>query len=150
MEKDITLRQDSGELRCPHCGRTGMTVRCVFIHYPRDGMVVSFDTTTLAIDTIDGWGGEEAIVSLTVDCPRCTQKGDAFYLELTDGNTRIRDFVARAHWSTDKGDDPNSKRMQLLKVFKEAGERGLTMEEAGMLAEAARKAAAEKAEEEGS
>jgi hypothetical protein len=129
MEKDVTLRERD-TLCCPHCGGKGLTVRAIFINHPTDGMVVSFNTSgQLEVNEIDG-GDQEGYVSLTVDCPRCSPEGDAFYLTIADGETRAGDFVARAHWSTDKEGDPNSVRMRLIKAFKDAGERGLTVSQA--------------------
>ena len=133
MEKDIWLRQENKELRCPHCGSGGLKVSCVYIHDPIDRMVVAFDTDqSLSLREIDGGRADEpGSVSLSIDCPSCTAaRGDAFYLLLEHGKTRVRDRVAKAHWSTDRGDDPNSMTKQLLKAFVEAGEGGLSTSEA--------------------
>jgi hypothetical protein len=87
----------------PHGGGSGLTVRRIHIHHPADGIVVSFNTTpSLRVNEIDGSGGESGSVALSVVCPRCSPKGDAFYLEITSGETHVRDGVARAHWSTDQ------------------------------------------------
>jgi hypothetical protein len=104
MENTITLRRQTKELRCPHCGGGSLSVKRVHICHPSDGMVVAFGTDPLCLDEIDGGGGE-GYVSLTVVCPQCSPQGDCFYLDIVDGKTRVRDFVARAHWSTDRAGD---------------------------------------------
>ena len=128
MEKTITLRKEGDQLRCPHCGGGGLSVKHIQICHPSDGMLVTFGTDPLCLDDIDGGGGE-GYVWLTVDCPHCSPQGDRFFLQIADGKTRVRDFVARAHWSTDRAGDPNSVSNRMLKAFADAGENGLTSAE---------------------
>lgn len=132
MEKTITLRKEDKELRCPHCDGGGLSVKRVHICQPSDEMLIAFGTVPLCLDEIDG-GDSEAYVTLTVDCPHCSPRGDRFYLHIEDGKTRVRDFVARAHWSTDRAGDPNSVSNRILEALVDAGENGLTSAEAAAI-----------------
>jgi hypothetical protein len=88
MEKMITLRKEDEELRCPHCGGGGKSVKRIHICHPSDEMLVTFGTDPLCLDEIDG-GDSEGCVTLTVDCPHCSPQGDRFYLHIEDGKSRV-------------------------------------------------------------
>lgn len=121
MEKDIILAAQDAELRCPHCGGAGLTLRRIHIHQPSDGIVLSFDTKpTLALCEIDGADDDDGYVALTVDCPHCSPKGDGFYLSIRAGKTSVGDDIdeVRVHWSTDREGDPASVSNQILQVLK--------------------------------
>lgn len=92
--------RSGSDLECPHCGGTGLAVTGIFIFHEADGMRVEFDTVPFRLDLIDGGDGE-GFVTLRVECPCCSPKGDLFYLCLMNGTMRAGDGIACARWITD-------------------------------------------------
>lgn len=107
MEQTVDLREHN-ELWCPHCGGGRLEVTGILFKHSRDGMVVGLDTNPLTVDVVDGVGGRQNWIVLTVYCRKCSPKGDQFHLVFKAGLTRFATgdgddaFTARGLWRAEK------------------------------------------------